>query len=322
MESIQHVGSRLGTVSASHPRRGSSDQPVHRDRRNGLDRRHYRDTEKAGSVRFPSKAEQGIQFATRYLCFALGVAFFNFFGGITPAWSLAYVNAAYAVYFAVNTLFLVHALRHPVSPTRCRLAMWTDIVIISISVLNDPYHIPPSLLVYIMVVLGNGMRYGLRLFGEALIGCLGAGTLALSLRFIGTTSTLPPGVLFLGLLGGIILVYAYVLMGRIEASRRNLRQEQEKVSRLSGELMARIQQRFAQWNLSKSEQEVGLLLIRGFSMKEIAEIRGVTERTTRHQATSLYTKSGLANRTEFASHFIEDLMSEAFQDDLPKIAPR
>ena len=57
----------------------------------------------------------------------------------------------------------MHALRHPVSPTRYRLAMWADIVIISISVFNDPYSIPPSLLVYIMVVLGNGMRYGMRL---------------------------------------------------------------------------------------------------------------------------------------------------------------
>ena len=166
------------------------------------------------------------------------------------------------------------------------------------------------------------MRYGMRLFGEALIASFTAIVLVLSARFIGSTYTITPGMLFLNLFGGIILVYAYVLMGRIEVSRRTLRQEQEKVSRLSGELMARIQQRFAQWNLSKSEQEVGLLLIRGFSMKEIAEIRGVTERTTRHQATSLYTKSGLANRTEFASHFIEDLMSEAFQDDLPKITPR
>ena len=40
--------------------------------------------------------------------------------------------------------------------------MWADIVIISLSVLNDPYSIPPSLLVCIMVVLGNGMRYGMR----------------------------------------------------------------------------------------------------------------------------------------------------------------
>lgn len=227
-----------------------------------------------------------------------------------------------AVYFGVNTLFLVHALGHPVSPTRYRLAMWADVAVISILVLNDPYHIPPSLLVYIMVVLGNGMRYGMRLFGEALIGCFGAAILALALRFIGTTSTLPPGVLFLCLLGGIILVYAYVLLGRIEVSRRSLRQEQEKVSRLSGELMARIQQRFAQWSLSKSEQEVGLLLIRGFSMKEIAAIRGVTERTTRHQATSLYAKSGLANRYELTSYFIEDLLSAASRDDTTQTSAR
>lgn len=96
----------------------------------------------------------------------------------------------------------------------------------------------------------------------------------------------------------------------VRSLHSGLTQQQEKVSRLTGELMERIQQRFGEWELSKSEQEVGLLLIRGFSMKEIAEIRGVKEKTTRHQATSLYAKSGLANRYELTSYFIEDLLAE------------
>ena len=74
----------------------------------------------------------------------------------------------------------MHARRHQIYPLRYHLAMWVDIAITAISVLNDPYTIPPSLLVFIMVVLGNGMRYGMRLFAEALLGCFGAAMLVLN----------------------------------------------------------------------------------------------------------------------------------------------
>jgi hypothetical protein len=42
------------------------------------------------------------------------------------------------------------------------------------------------------------------------------------------------------------------------------------------------------------------LLIKDFSMQEIAEIR-------HQQASGIYAKSGLANRYELSSHFIENL---------------
>ena len=78
-----------------------------------------------------------------------------------------------------------------------------DIVITSICVLNDPYPIAPSLLVFIMVVLGNGMRYGMRLFAESLIGCFTATMLVLSARYLIDGASLSPGLIFLNLFGGI-----------------------------------------------------------------------------------------------------------------------
>ena len=172
-------------------------------------------------MRFPGWKEQSVQFLTRYLFVVLGVLFFNFSGDFTPRWmSLQAINAVFALYLVVNTACLLHARRHPVSPTRYRLAMWVDIALVSFCMLNDPYEIPPSLLVFIMVVLGNGMRYGMRLFGEALTGSFAGAMVVLTLRSAGLT----PGVMFLNLFGGIILVYAYILMSRIESSRRQLEQ--------------------------------------------------------------------------------------------------
>jgi len=174
-------------------------------------------------IRYPGWQEQRIQFITRYVFLLLGVLFFNVVDGVSPAyWSLGQLNTAFAVYFVLNTGFFLHARRNQLSPRRYYVAMWVDIVITSFCVLNDPYPIPPSLLVFIMVVLGNGMRYGMRLFAVSLMGSFAATMLVLSARYMINGTTLSPGLLFLNLFGGIILIYAYILMGRIERSRREL----------------------------------------------------------------------------------------------------
>lgn len=202
--------------------RRSSDRRSHEERRRTLDRR----TAVApphGAYRYPTWQEQQVQFITRYLFLALGVCFFNTVDAISPAsWPLLWLNVAFGVYFVINTLLFLHARRHQIYPLRYHLAMWVDIAITAISVLNDPYPIPPSLLVFIMVVLGNGMRYGMRLFAESLLGCFAAAMLVLSARYLGSSAQLSAGLLFLNLFGGIILIYAYILMGRIERSRYEL----------------------------------------------------------------------------------------------------
>lgn len=184
--------------------------------------------------RYPSWSEQLIQFITRYLFVSLGVLFFNFTQNIEPIWLTPMeLNIAYGVYFFINTLNFVHAGYKPVCPTRYRFAMWVDIAITAISVLNDPYDIPPSLLVFIMVVLGNGMRYGMRMFAEAVIGCFAAVMVVFSLRFSNMGEIFTPGMFFLNLFGGIILVYAYILMGRIEQSRQEL-ERNSRIDTLTG----------------------------------------------------------------------------------------
>jgi diguanylate cyclase (GGDEF)-like protein len=192
------------------------------ERRRHVDRRTDPDQPVPG-CRYPSWAEQRIQFLTRYFFLMLGFLFFNMVEGIQPAyWSPPLLNTAFGVYFALNTLAFAHASRYHVHARRYHFAMWVDITITAICVLNDPYPIPPSLLVFIMVVLGNGMRYGMRLFGISLVGSFAATMLALSARHALGGAQLSPGLLFLNLFGGIILIYSYVLMGRIERSRHEL----------------------------------------------------------------------------------------------------
>lgn len=86
--------------------------------------------------------------------------------------------------------------------------------------------------------------------------------------------------------------------------------EKIKTARLSGELFDVMNKQFTLWNLSPTEHDIALLLIKGLSMKEISAVRKVKEKTIRQQATQIYAKSGYAGRHELAAHFIEDLMLE------------
>jgi DNA-binding NarL/FixJ family response regulator len=82
-----------------------------------------------------------------------------------------------------------------------------------------------------------------------------------------------------------------------------------KAQASSHELGRLIEGQFSVWHLSESERDVALLLIKGFSMKEVAEVRQTHEKTVRQQATSIYRKSGLSGRQELAAFFLEDMLN-------------
>lgn len=69
-----------------------------------------------------------------------------------------------------------------------------------------------------------------------------------------------------------------------------------------------IDAQLARWALSPSEKEVALLLLKGLSLKEIADIRKTAEKTVRAQSVAIYSKSGLAGRSELSAFFLEDLL--------------
>lgn len=73
-------------------------------------------------------------------------------------------------------------------------------------------------------------------------------------------------------------------------------------------LGAAIDAQFLRWALTPAEREVGLLLLKGLSLKEIATLRGASERTVRQQAAAIYKKADVAGRAELSAFFLEDLL--------------
>ncbi len=69
-----------------------------------------------------------------------------------------------------------------------------------------------------------------------------------------------------------------------------------------------IDQQLSRWKPTAAEKEVAFLLLKGMSLKEIADIRNTVEKTARVQSMAIYSKSGLSGRSELSAFFLEDLL--------------
>lgn len=76
-----------------------------------------------------------------------------------------------------------------------------------------------------------------------------------------------------------------------------------------GEFRKYIQVHFEKWGLTKAESEIGILILRGLSLRDIAGQRGTSETTTRQQALSLYKKASVEGRHQLSAFFIEHLLT-------------
>jgi len=93
---------------------------------------------------------------------------------------------------------------------------------------------------------------------------------------------------------------------------KNLHQEKERWKAETHQILAglslKIENQFSRWKLTQAETEVGFLLLKGFSLKEIADIRNTKLKTVQQQSQSIYQKTELASRSELAAFFLEDLL--------------
>ena len=88
------------------------------------------------------------------------------------------------------------------------------------------------------------------------------------------------------------------------AAERWRRESHDLIAGLAGAIDTQLER----WTLTGAEKEVALLLLKGLSHKEIADVRGVAETTVRQQARALYKKAGLGGRNDLAAFFLEDLL--------------
>lgn len=148
-----------------------------------------------------------------------------------------------------------------------------------------------------------------------------------------THVTAEAAVLALGLAGSIFMARRLVFVLRrarsaqeqalhlaeqLDATRAEASRWRNEARDLVQGLAAALDQQFDRWSLSPAEKEVALLLLKGLSHRDIAEVRSVTEATARQQARAVYKKGGLSGRHDLAAFFLEDLMLP-MQDPRPSV---
>lgn len=130
--------------------------------------------------------------------------------------------------------------------------------------------------------------------------------------------------------GSAILISAGILMKLINSERSRSREILVKFTNLEQEsfllredikkykdasqlyvtgISDLIDKQFTDWDLSKSEKDVALLLLKGLSHKEIAQIRNTAEKTVRRQAGIVYSKAKLEGRAQLSAFFLEDILN-------------
>jgi len=100
------------------------------------------------------------------------------------------------------------------------------------------------------------------------------------------------------------------LREELASARRPEHKPEKYVLEAKKNLSQVISHQFNDWRLTTSEKDVGWLLLKGLSLKEIAVLRETLEKTARQQASSIYKKSALSGRHAFSAWFIEDALYE------------
>ena len=101
---------------------------------------------------------------------------------------------------------------------------------------------------------------------------------------------------------------ARVLFHQLEVAQQTAERRGAEAEELARGLREQIDRQLAKWGLTGAEHEVTLLMLKGLRHKEIADLRGTSERTVRQQAATIYKKAGIGGRTDLAAFFMEDLL--------------
>jgi DNA-binding CsgD family transcriptional regulator len=96
----------------------------------------------------------------------------------------------------------------------------------------------------------------------------------------------------------------------IGQARKDLESYKSETAQLAKDLNEKVHAQMLKWNLSKAEQDICWMVLKGLANKEVAHLRQTSEKTVTQQLGQIYAKSGLQGRSELLAFFLEDLFVE------------
>ncbi|WP_412471847.1 LuxR C-terminal-related transcriptional regulator [Halobacteriovorax sp. RT-1-4] len=123
-------------------------------------------------------------------------------------------------------------------------------------------------------------------------------------------------VMLIGLIGTAVLWFKWLFTKKenlrinsdVTKLKSDLENYKQKTQDLSRGLSEKINDQLNEWSLTKSEKDISLLLLKGLTIREIADIRSTSEKTIKQHCTNIYSKSNLSGRSELSAFFLEDIL--------------
>ncbi|MBF9033967.1 helix-turn-helix transcriptional regulator [Rhodobacterales bacterium HKCCE2091] len=106
----------------------------------------------------------------------------------------------------------------------------------------------------------------------------------------------------IGMLAGVVFSAVF-----LRVALRRMGQVERRLEAAAGDVQSYVDAQFREWDLTQTERDVALLVVKGFSNGEIAKLRGTSESTTKSQVSSIFRKAGLNSRQQLVTMVVEDL---------------
>lgn len=111
----------------------------------------------------------------------------------------------------------------------------------------------------------------------------------------------------IGAAAGLVLGIVFEGVALFALVRRQARLTQG-LHAASGALADLMENYFRDWKLTPSEQAVAAFTIKGYSIAEVAGLRGTAEGTVKTHLNAIYRKAGVTGRAQLVSLLVEDLL--------------
>lgn len=119
---------------------------------------------------------------------------------------------------------------------------------------------------------------------------------------------------------GLIVGLVFEVRTLLAMLRRQAHME-KSLGVAAGALAELMEDYFTQWALTPSEADIAAFTIKGYSIAEIAGMRGSAEGTVKTHLNAIYRKAGVTGRGQLVSLLIEDLLNGPLvpKGDGPKV---
>lgn len=107
---------------------------------------------------------------------------------------------------------------------------------------------------------------------------------------------------------GLIVGLVFEVRSLMALLRRQAHME-KSLGVAAGALAELMEDYFREWGLTPSEADVAAFTIKGYSIAEIATMRGSAEGTVKTHLNAIYRKAGVQGRGQLVSLLIEDLLN-------------